>query len=270
MKNYFAFIDESGNLKSEDFFGLGMLLVEDVGSLYNATKPYYNKARDIAKLQKEKTISGYLSNKQYQDLAKIAVSSKSFELKFKYVNFTNNNVYRGLIEEYFRHRTCRFAAVVVDRKDPKFEPEEIYTNPWEMYMSYASLLVSGTLNNLKACNICILADDLTKPKSITGTFESSLTEKIEQRIRKDGVDRKIFSVARLESHSSLMLQLVDVLLGAILYDFKKSKGLISSKLQQRQESVVGKVRETLGKSTLADHFTVNHPSYFNVWKIKWK
>lgn|GEM_PF-6991421 len=49
MHNCFTFIDESGNLSSEPYFALGMLLVEDVGSLYDAIRPYYDRAREFAR-----------------------------------------------------------------------------------------------------------------------------------------------------------------------------------------------------------------------------
>jgi len=270
MKNYFAFIDESGNLKSEDFFGLGMLLVEDVGKLYDGVKSYYHKVKEISRLQKAKTVNDYFANKKYEDLAKIAASSQAFELKFKYVNSTNNSIYRDMIGKYFSFADCHFASIVIDRKDPKFHPEKLYTNPWEMYLSYAATLIAGTMGNLSSCNICVLADDLTKPKTIKNTFEEALTVKIKQKLKQDGSDRNIFSVARLESHSSLMLQVVDVLLGAVMFDFKKERGLIAPKLLLRQEPVVEKIRNLIKVKTLAEHFTAHKPSYFNVWPIKWK
>lgn len=270
MSNYFAFIDESGNLASERYFGIGMLLVEDAGSLYDAIRPSYDKARDVAKAQKEKTVSGYLQSGKYEDLAAITKASHGFELKFKYVNFTNNAIYTELLRKYFTFPACRFSAIVIDRQDSDFKPQEIFANPWSMYLSYSALLLASNMNNLDACDVCVLADDLSKPKSIAPTFENALYSKITQKLKQDGYVRGIFNVTRLESHASLMLQLVDILLGAVLYDFKKSGGLISEKLEQRQEVVVNVPREILGRRTLADHFTVNRPSYFNVWKMKWK
>lgn len=270
MNNYFAFIDESGNLASERYFGLGMLLVEQVGPLYDAIKPFYDKVRDLSKIQKEKTINDLTVNEKYEEIAAIARSSRRFELKFKYVNFTNNSVYRELAKEYFKFPDCRFSAVIIDRKDPNFKPQDVFASPWFMYISYSAILLASNINNLAHCSVCVLADDLSRPKSVEQTFEEALVEKIANRLRKDGIERKIFNIARLESHSSLMLQLVDILLGCIMYDFKKESGLIAEKLAQRQEPVVTEAREILKRKTLASHFTANKPSYFNVWKMKWK
>ena len=269
MKNYFAFIDGSGNLSTERYFGLGMLLVEEVGLLYDALKPLYDKVWELSKLQKEKTIQGFLENNQHDELAAVAKSSKRFELKFKFVNFTNNTVYKEFIKTYFQFPEIRFSAVIVDRKDPQFKPDEIFPSPWHMYMSYAAVLLAGNINNLGGCRVCVLADDLTKPREIKQTFEEALMQKIEQKLKQDGVERYIFNIARLESHSSLILQTVDILLGCVMYDFKKQAGLISEKLAQRQEGVVRELRDILKRKSLAEHFTANKPSYFNVWKIKW-
>ena len=90
------------------------------------------------------------------------------------------------------------------------------------------------------------------------------------RLKQDGIERTIFNVARLESHSSLMLQLVDILLGCVMYDFKQEVGLIAGKLAQRQELVVERVQEILGRDKLSEHFTASQPSYFNVWRVKWE
>lgn len=270
MKNYFAFIDETGNTAQDRFFGLGMLLIEKVGPLYDAIKPLYDRARDLARLQKEKTINDLQVNKKYGEIAKIAKSSKRFELKFKMIGFTNNTVYRQIIRTYLKFPKCRFSAVVIDRKDPNFKPKEVFASPWYMYTSYAATLVAGDINNLSTCQVCVLADDLTKPKNISESFEDAIAKKVGLKLKKDGVSRSIFNIARLESHSSLMLQLVDVLLGCVVYDFKKESNLISPKLAERQETVVQELRENLKRKSLADHFTANKPSYFNVWKMKWK
>jgi hypothetical protein len=270
MINYFAFIDESGNLSTERYFGLGMLLINEVGPLYDVIKPYYDKVRDIARIQKEKTVNDLLASRRYEELAVIAKSSKKFELKFKFVNFTNNIIYKEIINTYFRFPNCRFSAAIIDRQDPNFKPNEAFSSPWYMYMSYAAMLLASNINNLGECRICVLADDLTKSRNIQETFEQALVDKIYSRLKQDGIERTIFNVARLESHSSLMLQLVDILLGCVMYDFKKKTGLIAKKLVQRQELVVAGVREILGRNKLSEHFTANQPSYFNVWKVKWE
>ena len=77
----------------------------------------------------------------------------------------------------------------------------------------------------------------------------------------------VFGVSRLESHSSLLLQVVDILLGCVMYDFKKSAELISAKLSEKQEIVVNNLNEKFNSSTLAQNKTYHKPSYFSVWEL---
>lgn len=108
---------------------------------------------------------------------------------------------------------------------------------------------------------------MTRPKNVTKTFELSLKDAIHARLAKSTIQSSVFGVTRLESHAFLLLQLVDVLLGAVVYDFKKAEGIIAPKLVQRQEPVVEMVRKSLGTTSLAVSRTYNSPSYFSVWKF---
>ncbi|OGD89161.1 hypothetical protein A3J17_01255 [Candidatus Curtissbacteria bacterium RIFCSPLOWO2_02_FULL_40_11] len=117
MKNYFAFIDESGNSTQERFFGLGLLLIDDeVGDFYDAIKPYYSKAFELARKNKIARISDLEKQNDFEQIPEIAKSSKRFELKFTHINSTNNAIYRELIEEYLSFLKVRFCTLVVDRQ----------------------------------------------------------------------------------------------------------------------------------------------------------
>ena len=117
QKNYFAFIDESGNSTQDRFFGLGLLLIDDeIGNFYDSMKVYFDKAYSTAKTQKFERISLLKKQGDIEQVSQIANSSKRFELKFKYINFTNNRIYKDLIEKYFAFSNVRFCALVMDRK----------------------------------------------------------------------------------------------------------------------------------------------------------
>lgn len=269
VKDYFAFIDESGNNNQDPFFGIGMLLIDDVGTLYDAIRPFYDRAFTIAVSRRHKKIEQCITSSSYTDLANIARSNQVFELKYKRINSSNNHIYRDLISTYFSFANARFSAIIIDRSDPNFKPDEVFANPWYMYISYAAMLVAGNIKDLDIRSICILADDISKPKIVTETFEDSLAGKISSRIKGSKADGAIINVARIESHSSILLQLVDILLGCVMYDFMKQRNLVGVKRAQRREPAIQEIRRTLGRASLADHFTVNQPSYFNVWQVKW-
>lgn len=267
MKNYFGFIDESGNSRQERFFGLGLLLIDDeIGSFYDAMKPFYDRAYELAKLIKSERIKKLKEEGDIKQIAEIANSNRRFELKFSYINNTNSAIYSALVRKYFEFKNIRFCALIIDRHDPKFPYTDL--EPWNVYIHRAAMLVANNIKNIHPCNLCLLADDLTKPKNIHETFELSLKNEVQKRLAKITTENKIFGVSRLQSHSSLLLQMVDILLGSVMYDFKKECGLISEKQAKRQDAVVDVIRKKLSVKSLHQSNTFNKPNYFSVWKFQ--
>lgn len=270
MKNYFAFIDESGNSSQERFFGLGLLLIDDeIGDFFDTMRPYYERIYEIARLNKIARVKKLSTENDIQQLSQIASSNIRFELKFKYVNFTNNLIYRELIDAYFNFPHVRFCALVVDRQTYSNKTSKgLVLNPWDVYIHQAAMLLANNIKEITPCNVCLLADDLSRPRNVEKSFERSLKDAIEYRLRQKNIPKSVFGVSRLESHSSLLLQVLDILLGGVMYDFKRQVGLIAEKLQQRQEPVTQKIREKLNTDTLAINKTWHKPNYFSVWKLR--
>lgn len=270
MKNYFAFTDESGNSYQDRFFGLGLLIIDDeIGDFYDSMKSYYDKAKDIARAQKIARISELTKQGEYSQIAEIAKSTRKFELKFKYINSTNNSIYSTLIDNYFSFSNVRFCALIVDRqkRDNNVGLNSVFS-PWDVYIQEAAMLIANNIKHLSPCGVCVLADDLSRPSSIKKSFERSLSDAINYRIVKNKISSTIFGVSRLESHSSLLLQVVDILLGSVMFDYKNLQGLISVKLAEKQEIVVNNLKKHLDYSSLAQSKTYNKPNYFSVWELK--
>ncbi len=269
MKNYFAFIDESGNSTQERFFGLGLLLIDDeIGDFYDSMKTFYDKAQDVARKNKIARIVDLQKQNEIAQISDIAKSSRRFELKFKYINSTNNTIYRALINKYLTFPNVRFCALVIDRQRGKKNQWVPPFNPWEIYIQQTAMLITNNIKNIPTCNLCILADDLTRPADITKSFEKSLSDALDYRLQKSKMKNKIVGISRLESHSSLLLQIVDTLLGCVMFDYKNSVGLISKKLQSKQQIVVNEFHEKLKIDSLAVSKTYHHPNYFSVCELK--
>lgn len=266
--NYFAFMDESGNSRQERFFGLGLFIVSDqlIGSFYDALKPYSARIFDNSKLVKSERIKLLKEQKEIDQIAEIANSNKRFELKFTSINYSNNLLYKGLIQKYFEFKDVRFCALILDRQDPKFPRSDM--EPWQVYVHRAAMLLTNNIRNICPCNITLLADDLTKPKNITKTFEQSLKDAIGKKLLSVEIANPMVGITRLESHASLMIQIVDVLLGAVMYDHKKNVDLISEKLAERQDIVADEIRKKLKTDNLAVNKTFHKPNYFSVWKFQ--
>ena len=159
---------------------------------------------------------------------------------------------------------CRSAK---KKKTGKWQPA---LNPREIYIQQAAMRIANNIKHISPCQLCVLADDLTRPSDIKKSFERFLADAISYRLKKRNALDKIFGVSRLESHSSLLLQVVDILLGCVMFDYKKRSGLISEKLAARQEVVVEKLREKLGVKSLAQNKTYHKPNYFFVWEFNEK
>lgn len=269
-ENYFAFIDETGNSTQDRFFGLGLLMVNDeIGDFYDDMKIFYDKAYEIARNNKNRRIDELRKNNDIEQIKALAQSNKRFELKFINVGFTNNTVYESLVKKYFTYKSLRFCTLVIDREEK--EPETTWKpalNPWDAYIQQAAMLISNNVKDIQGLKqVCVLADDLSRPRSISKSFEMSLKDSICYRLKKDNKADVVFGITRLESHASLLLQIVDILLGAVLYDYKKSAGLISETLEKRQEIVVKAIRDSLSTESLAVNKTFHKPSYFSVWRL---
>lgn len=266
--NYFAFMDESGNSRQERYFGLGLLIVPDktIGLFYDSMKPYFDKAFDNSKLIKFNRIAELKEQNEIDQISEIANSNKRFELKFTNINYSNNLIYKNLIQNYFIFKDTRFCSLILDRQDPKFPRTEL--EPWDVYIHRAAMLLANNIKNICPCNIVLLADDLTRPKNIIKTFEQSLKDAIGKKLLTVSIENPMVGITRLESHASLMIQIVDILLGAVMYDYKKSSGLISEKLAERQDVVVDEIRKNLKINSLAVSKTLHAPNYFSIWKFQ--
>lgn len=236
MKNFFGFIDESGVLAdvSQRFFGVGFLKIEN-------TEPFYE---ELVK-EKSKVISG------------LSRLKKPFEYKFNTITSETKVYYQNLINLYFRFPENYFCAFIIDKHDPNFNLNRYFKDVWQAYISYSKLVVKN--NTKKGELIAVLADYITKPSSSTLFYETELRK----------FEPKIFNVTLLESHASLFIQMVDVLLGCVLFDFYKAVNPKRKEKEAKRE-IVDSVREKLGKESLARKFTVEKPNYFNVWPFKGK
>ena len=113
---------------------------------------------------------------------------------------------------YFSFPQAAFCAFVVDKQAPGFQIENYFRDIWEAYIGYSRLLVHKymTLGD----EICILADYYSKPRASTKFYEVELAKP------NDKGANPVFNVCMLESHASMYIQLVDVLVGCVAYDFR--------------------------------------------------
>jgi len=158
------------------------------------------------------------------------------ELHWKELTGSNYAFYREALELVIGS-DARFACFVADRHAN--DPVTRFGNQWTAYERLAEQLLVGNIRRPEL--VTVLADNYSTPKGVL--FEQDVKKQVNRRLRRLAVP----TVCRLDSRSTDGLQLVDLLLGAILFEFKQAVGDASS--TSRKARLAGEVRALYGISS---------------------
>jgi hypothetical protein len=268
MVNSFAFMDESGVLdapKSEQpFFGVGMLKIADTAHIgERLSVEHYDYFSSKKQQRRELLIEMRRGNWEVtlQELHLLFASTRHNEYKFTNITFASLAKYEALLDTAFRF-PLYFCALVVDKTDPLFD-SKLYRNYWAAYIKYAKLLCSH--NCARDERLCIVADYMNRPSTSETYFEHELSAL-----------PQVFGALRAHSETFILLQLCDLLLGSVLFQWRDARGRVGqSKRAEAKRYFVRHLTEKLGfvsnpkaSNPLAKAMTVRSPSYFSVWPLK--
>ncbi|MDP1760301.1 MAG: DUF3800 domain-containing protein [Candidatus Woesebacteria bacterium] len=242
MANYLGFIDETGVLSNDPgqpFFAIGLLECEDVSVLYEELWRIKNQIE--SKLGLERNNRG------------LSAKGICFEFKFSNITGTSYKFYCDLIDLYFRFPSLKFCSLVIDKKNPNVKIDEVFSDTWEAYIGYSKMLIKNNINGNDS--ICILADFLGKPRASNKYYEPEIRTLA-----------NVYNASFIESHASLFIQLVDLLIGCVVLDFRRSKE--GKKVDEFKAKVCDYLKTKLGVQTLAKNFTKHAPNYFSVWEFR--
>jgi hypothetical protein len=185
-------------------------------------------------------------------------NNKRFEFKFNLIDEISIDDYLNLINIYFQFSNLYFCALVIDTQNPTFNFKKFFPNSWEAYIGYSKMIIRNNFS-LKE-KVAVIADYIQMAHNSNKFFEKDLN-----------LIPNVFNTCRVESDASLFIQVVDVMLGAVVYDFKIKDGIIGKEDPKFPKTkLVKQIRKYLRQDTLAKKFTVNKPSYFNVWPFRSK
>lgn len=266
MNKFFAFIDETGILDEskeiQPYFGIGFLKIDDVVLITEElTKRHY----DYYSLQKgkRKEVIQNLKSKpkelSAEELNLLLLSTRHYEYKFTKITPTTLEKYKQFLDTAFQFSLC-FCALVIDKNDPNFK-RTIYKNYWEAYISYSKLI---SKYNCKEGETAIIADYMNRPSKSDEYFEKEL----------DSLPG-VFRTIRANSESFLLLQLADLLLGSVVFQWRQENNFVkdSNRAKAKIEFVkylISKLKiptEKRSNYPLAQKITCNNP-YFSVWPLK--
>ncbi len=239
MANLIGFIDETGVLQKDPnqrFFGLGFLKLKNTAAMYEE-----------------------LNRLKSRFLAVFSHLQKPFEFKFNDINRTNYQYYHDLVDLYFSFPQAAFYAFVIDKQSPKFEMDKFFSDVWNAYIGYSKLVIEKNVEEKD--KICILADYLSKPKISKKYYEIEVCKQTNYG------HSPVFNACMLESHASLFIQLVDVLIGSVVFDFR-IMSQPNSTPNLYKLNLVELIRNKIGVDSLTKKITIKEPNCFSVWPFK--
>lgn len=261
-----VFIDEtgilSGSTKAQSVYGIGALVVPDSGeitdSLYRLHFNFFSvKKEERIALRKEIQSRG--TPPTLAEIDRLMWSTRHHEYKFSEVIRSNLQQYIDLMRLYFSFDGLEFHSLIVSRLTEGFNLEEWQHDEWKAYIDFTRQLLDKCLTR----NVFAIVDFQDKPNKSADYIEDILCSVT-----------LVKGCLRATSDMSVYLQLVDVLLGCVQFDWKDQRGYYSltSKRAQAKRDLVNFVKNQLGMERetpfVSDEQPFNkweNPSAFSVW-----
>ncbi len=138
-------------------------------------------------------------------------------MHFNKLSKRNIDFAKFAIDSFFATRSLSFYSYSLDKQGNYFK-KEFSINPWEAYESISVRVLESAIPDNEI--LIVLADYITTPKNIR--FEVNVKRKINEKLKRLAVA----GVCRFDSKSNDLLQIADLIVGAISYDLKLSTNII--------------------------------------------
>jgi len=136
--------------------------------------------------------------------------------------------------------TIHFAACVLDRQT--YDPFSGKRAKWDVQASLTAQLLRGCINKREITSICI--DHVSTPPGVS--YEEAVRDRVNRRFG----NLSIATAACHDSRSTDGLQLVDLLTGAVAWEYRHKLG-VSGTTNSHKAKVVNRVKQVLGVADLA-------------------
>ena len=190
IRTPFVFFDETGSLNDRinRFFCLGMV---------KCMQPFYLDSRIREVRQKY----------QFYD-----------EIKWNTLSKAKVAVIKEIVEAVFETPGIYFSCIVINKDNIKFE-EDFDSNPYKAYEDFTEILLKSSIEENEI--LTVLADFVTTPKNIR--FEVDVKHNLNESLNRLAIG----GIHRVDSKGINIIQIVDLLIGAVVYCFKKDLKLVS-------------------------------------------
>lgn len=207
-KTSFCFFDETGLLRStrDPFFAVGMIKCENPYKLYLKIKTIRDKHH-------------------FYD-----------EMKWNAIYYKNASLLNEFINIFHNEQSATFSCTIFRKNELHFQ-KYFSGDLWKAYESFTVMELESNIGKNEI--VVVLADDLSTPANLE--FEKHVRDRINKKF-----DRlAVHGVCRVYSKGVELIQLTDVILGAIIYDFKLKDNLIPNPSKAKRK-VLNHLREVAG------------------------
>lgn len=187
-----------------------------------------------------------------EEIDRLMWSTRHHEYKFSEITRSNLQQYIDLIDLYFSFQDLEFHSLIVNRLDENFNLEEWNQDKWKAYIEFTRQLLERSLTR----DVFAIVDLQEKPEKSPDYIEDVLCSV-----------ESVKGCLRAMSDMSVYLQLVDVLLGCVQFDWRDRRGFYASasKRAQAKRDVVNFVKSRLGMEQETPFVSDEQP--FNKWEI---
>jgi len=221
LRTRMCFMDETGTLANprDRFLGLGMV---KAGHPCFATEQVQH-LRD--------------THHFYDEVKWTKLSAKKLEL------------YWEIAEMLWANQGYYFHCLFVRKDDPAFDLDRRFKGDvWRAYEHLAVLLMKTGMARNEV--LSLLADKVVRPRG------NHMEMHIKRRINADFGRLAVQGVVSVDSRGVELVQMADLFLGAVAYDFKVTHGLIPETPNVKLE-FLQRLRRRVGVNTLADDVRTN-------------
>jgi len=206
MRNLFMFIDESGVIGgvSQPLFAVGGIKLQDPAGLTDEVH----------------AIRDRIVGRQRR-------GAPAFEFKFSSLTRSNLSAHVALADSFFDCPQAAFGALILDKRrsaGPRGQADESHRSHgvWQRHLDLVARLVCHLSRADE--NLCLLVDDFGQPRFAAVDAEHALSA----LDRDPRCAARIFGVCRIESHAAVLIQIADVLLGAVRHGWAVERDYLES------------------------------------------
>ena len=235
-----AFIDETGILSGlrhqQPVYGIGVLVIPDTRAITNSLyRLHFNFSSDRM-AERGRIRQGIQSRGDLptlQEIDRLMHSTRHHEYKFNEVTRFNLQQYIDLLNLYFSFPEPQFHALIMDRLDPVYSLSRWDGDTWWAYAGLTRELLEQQISR----DVFAIVDLQDKPDRSSVYIEDVLCSV-----------PAVKGCLRATSDMAVYLQIVDVLLGCVQFDWKDANGYYGTESQRAKEKreLVDFVKTRLG------------------------